>query len=163
MSRFVNEYDMSGEYGKCFIKGGFFIFDKEDYDKIKNYKWFLSQGYPTTHEKKTYKMIRYHRFIMDCPLNKVVDHINHNTLDNRKSNLRICEKAENNRNVKETSQNSSGVRGVSLNTQRNRWNARIIYNGKEYFLGAFKDKGEAIKARKEAEKRYYGEFAYKEV
>lgn len=159
-----NEYDLTGNYGIGFTTNGkTFLFDKEDYEKISNYCWFYAHGYLVSCANG-YKNPRVymHRFLLDCPSDKVVDHINHDTLDNRKCNLRICSRAENNRNVTITSQNSSGVRGVGLNNKKNRWVARITYNNKEYFLGSFLTKEEAIKTRKEAEQKFFGEFAYKE-
>lgn len=161
--RLVNEYDLSGEYGKCFIKSDFFIFDKEDYEKIKDYRWFLREGYPCANKDKTCKKMFFHRFIMNCPRNKVVDHINHNKLDNRKSNLRICSIAENSHNVVLSKNNTSGCKGVNFVKSANLWRATIQCNRKRMYIGSFKSKEEAIKARKEAEQKYWGEYAYKEV
>ena len=162
--KYKNEYDLSQDYGIGYTKSGFrFLFDKEDFEKIKKYYWYPAHGYiASVGDDYKAKRIYMHRFIVDCPDNMVVDHINHDISDNRKCNLRICLKAENNRNVTITSQNSSGVRGVNLNNKKNRWVARITYQGKIINLGSFIHKEDAIKARKEAEILYFGEFAYKE-
>ena len=58
------------------------------------------------------------------------------------------------------SNNSSGVTGVGWSKKNNKWRARITLNNKEYHLGYFDDKNDAIKARKEAENKYFGEFSY---
>ena len=158
-----NIYDLSGEYGKCYIKDTFFIFDLEDYDKIKNYRWFLSNNYPSSHNKLDGSIIRLHRFIMNCPDGYVVDHINRNKLDNRKTNLRICTSSENNKNIPKRRDNNSGYPGVTLNRQKNRWVARIGYNNGYIYLGTYDKKEDAIRAKKDAERKYFGDFANKEV
>lgn len=78
------------------------VIDLEDAEKCRNYKWFLSfdevlNSFYVKTSKYPYSL---HRVIMDCPKGFVVDHINHNTLDNRKENLRICTHAENMQNRK---------------------------------------------------------------
>jgi hypothetical protein len=76
--------------GICFI-------DTDDLDLIKQYKWNNCQGYARTSING--KTIRLHRLILNCP-DKFIDHINHNTLDNRRQNLRIVTPKENNKNKK---------------------------------------------------------------
>ena len=105
--------------------------------------------------------IKLHRYIMNCPEDMVVDHINHNTLDNRKENLRICTKKQNERNIKLRSNNVSGYTGVGFHKETNKWRAYIQKDNKLITLGLFKNKKDAIKARKEAEKKYFGEFRNK--
>lgn len=162
-----NTYDLTGEFGKGYtLKGEEFWFDKEDYDKIKDYCWsYNNVGYLYTTlyngPKAKNKKILLHRLIMDFPKNKVVDHINHDKTDNRKSNLRICTMKENAMNKSQLKSNKSGEIGVSYSKERNKWIARIGYSGKSKTLGYFITKEEAIKARKEAEEKYFGEFAYR--
>lgn len=84
---------------------------------------------------------------MGDPVGKYVDHINHNTLDNRKQNLRLVTNAENGQNRKGTHRNSkSGVRGVYWETGKRCWVARITMNKKRHLIGIFKEKEDAIKA-----------------
>ena len=71
------------------------LLDKEDLEKVKQYIWRISNNYVIA--KKGY--IKLHRLITNCPDNLVVDHINHNPLDNRKCNLRVCTQEENAQNV----------------------------------------------------------------
>ena len=97
---------------------------------------------------------------MNCPDGMVVDHINLNPLNNRKSNLRICTKQQNEMNRPTRSHNTSGVTGVSKHKQTNKWRAYIEYNQKYIHLGLFNTKEEAIKARKEAELKYFGKYRY---
>ena len=157
--RLENEYDLSGEYGICYMgnRRAFFLFDIEDYEKIKDYHWFVSH-YGYAYCSKNNKSYKAHRIIMDCPDGLEVDHINHDTLDNRKSNLRICSHGNNMKNMpKRNSQ--SGITGVTHNKKYGYWIARIGLNKTTKHLGCFKNKEDAISARKQAEIEYFGEFA----
>ena len=129
--------------------------DKEDYQMLIKYIWHISSnGYACSQK------IRMHRLIMNAKEGEVVDHINGNTLDNRKCNLRICSQLENCRHkVKLSTNNKSGKIGVHWKKSKNKWVARIHINKKEKFLGYFDDINSAIDARKEAEIKYFGEFA----
>ena len=150
----IVEYDDHAEiilYNKQCEEVARALIDLEDIDKIKNYKWRVNDnGYVLTDIKGTTKKIRLHRFIMDCPDDKVVDHINHDRLDNRKSNLRICTQQQNLMNKKSV--------GVTFDKRRNKWYAQIMHNRKHVFLGSFNTKEEAIEARKRAEIEYFGEY-----
>lgn len=154
-----NQYNLSGEYGIGYTsKGEEFYFDLEDYDKIKDYCWYInSDGYVIS-ERKTMM----HRVIMDCPDDKLVDHKHGDSTrnDNRKENLRICTRQENNRNRKPTLNTKSGVVGVAWHNKNKKWVAQISISKKNIYLGSFENKEDAIKARKEAEEKYFGEFSY---
>lgn len=163
-----NVYDLDGEYGKCIINNDAeFIFDLEDYDKIKKYTWHLStNGYviTTIYKRKTkeHKGMMLHRYLMnvqDIPWNKcVIDHINGNIKDNRKLNLRVVTQSENGMNSKLSKNNTSGVVGVVQ--QNNKWAAYIRYKTEQIYLGIFDTFEEAVKTRKEAEEKYFGEYSY---
>lgn len=152
-----NVYDLSGEYGICTTSNGKqFYFDKDDYDKIKNYCWHITKdGYVST----TSKLIM-HRLIMNCPDDMIVDHINHKKHDNRKSNLRICSNSQNIMNKVLNSNNASGVTGVYWNKRKGKWIASITINGKRIHLGYFIKFDDAVNARKKAEDKYFGEYSY---
>ena len=139
------------------------IIDEEDYKLISQYKWHVNHyGYAVCNKYVgNYKStaIFMHRLIMQTPKGMDTDHINHNPLDNRKSNLRVCTHANNQKNLSLRKNNTSGVRGVRWHKQLQKWNARIYVNGKEISLGCYRDLKEATKARKDASLRYYGEFA----
>lgn len=135
-------------------KGVEFFIDLSDFNKIKNYTWC---SYVTT-KGKTYVRCSYlqeslHRFLLDPPKDKVVDHINGNTLDNRRSNLRVCTHTENMQNQKLRTNNSTGVTGVSKCGKRYR--AVIRVNKKDIHLGVYDTLDEAKKVRKEAEAKYF--------
>lgn len=130
------------------------LIDLEYVDSVKKYKWCFTQGY--AHNDK---LGRLHRFIMNPPDDMVVDHINHNKLDNRCENLRICTQHENCLNKSIQCNNTSGVPGVSWSTREGRWKAQIRVDKKDKFLGYFKTKEEAVEARRQAEIEYFGEYA----
>lgn len=156
-----NKYDLTGDYGIGYTnKGEEFYFDLEDYNKIKDYCWLKIDGNYIISRSQNGKNIRIHRLIMDYPQNKVIDHINHNPSDNRKINLRICTMLENGMNKTILKNNTSGVTGVCKAS--NKWRAYIGVNEKQIFLGMFDDINDAIKARLNAEIKYFGEYRNKE-
>lgn len=85
----------------------------------------------------------------------IVDHINRDTLDNRKCNLRIVDKSLNAVNAGIRSNNTSSVTGVSWNKNANSWRAYINYQGKRIELGHKKDFDDAVILRLNAENKYY--------
>lgn len=160
----TNKYDLSGEYGICYFNnGGNFIFDLEDYDKIKDYTWSCRPGGYAGSTKKTngkHKTYNAYRIIMGVEdTNLEVDHINGNKWDNRKANLRIVSHADNMKNRKLNKNNKSGYTGVK-ETRCGTWNAQIFCDGKYIGLGTYKTKEEAVAARKAGEEKYFGKFAH---
>jgi len=102
------------------------------------------------------KLIELHRWIMGFPeKGKYIDHINNNNLDNRKENLRIVTNSDNLKNSKLRIDNKTGCKGVSFDKSRNKWSAQIKINYKKIDLGRFASFDEAVKARKEAELKYW--------
>lgn len=156
-----NKYDLSGDYGICYFNDnkGQFIFDKEDYEKIKDYCWYKGNRGYAIHDRINRKSILAHRLITDCPNGMVVDHINHDTLDNRKCNLRICTSADNAKNQKVNSRNTSGHKGVFYNKKLKKWQSYINLDKKRFNLGCFDNKEDAIKIRQMKEIELFGEFA----
>ena len=158
-----NTYDLSGEYGIGYTsKGERFYFDLEDYDKIKDYCWYFNnEGYVISKNDER-KKISFHRLVTNCPDNMMPDHIHGETSrhDNRKCNLRICTNQENCRNSKIAKNNTSGVTGVYWDNTYKKWKSQIKVNYKYISLGYFVDFKDAVKARKEAEEIYFGEFSY---
>lgn len=156
-----NTYDLTGEYGIGYTsKGEEFYFDLEDYDKIKDYCWFIEDGYVTTNDKLTRKSVRFHRLILPVKDYEQVDHIKHRTNDNRKSQLRIVNGTQNNMNRVRQSNNTSGTTGVYWDESKQRWCSEIMVNKKKIYLGVYKNFEDAVRARKEAEEKYFGEYSY---
>ena len=160
-----NTYDLSGEYGIGYtFKGEEFCFDLEDYDLIKDYCWMVNNnGYVVTDISKAcikIPKISFHRLVMNCPKDLFIDHQNHNKTDNRKRNLRIVTKSQNAMNQIIKTNNTSGVAGVSWDNKVQKWAAHIMINYEKIHLGYFNTFEDAVKARKEAEEKYFGEFSY---
>lgn len=133
------------------------LFDKDDLNIIKNHKWCLdNHGYVKNSKNK------YLHRILTNEQHQYVDHINGNTLDNRRDNLRICTNADNLKNrVNLPKNNTSGILGVRFRSDRNKWYSEIQYNGKSVYLGSYNTKEEAIKSRVEAELKYFKEYKSK--
>lgn len=124
------------------------IIDSEDVPRIKYIKWRMNcNGYIINN---SHKNLFLHRLILN--VDTMVDHINGNRLDNRKENLRVVTKSQNQMNV-----NYLGVYQKS----DGRWIAKIKKNQKQLHLGIFVIKDEALYARWYAEQLLFGEFAYK--
>ena len=160
-----NEIRIHEEYAEIVLYEGnvessFTIVDSEDVSKVRTHKWsVMDNGYVVT--KVNGKSLLLHRLIKDCPPDMTVDHINHNKLDNRRSNLRICTQQENSFNKGMYSHNTSGIKGVGYDVDRRKWIARLMVDGKNLFLGRYESKYEASKAREKAEVKYFGEFRFK--
>lgn len=122
------------------------LVDDEDYDYLNQFKWSARwcpkiQGYyakrsvATLNGKQTTECM--HRVIMATPKGLVVDHINHNTLDNQKANLRNVTHRKNISHRKNKSQCYSQYTGVTWHKRSKKWQANIRVNGKTKFLGLF--------------------------
>jgi len=138
------------------------IVDPEDYQKIVQDDWQLYDN----HNSKYYavriedcKIVFMHRQIMGNPVGKVIDHRNREGLDNRKSNLRLATRSQNNCNRGRLKNGSSKYRGVSRSKKRRKWRAGINYNGIYKHLGFFENEEDTARAYDEAAKIYHGEFA----
>jgi hypothetical protein len=146
------------------------LIDDEDADLLA-YKW-AANG-----EKRRYyvtgtmpingknKRVRIHRVILERKLgrplksNEYCDHIHGNRLDNRRSELRVANAAQNAQNKDRPASNSTGVKGVSVHYRSGEYIARITVNHKEFYLGRFATLEEAKNVYREAAIKYHGEFA----
>ena len=161
-----NTYDLSGEYGIGYtLKGEEFLFDLEDYDKIKDYCWSKNKkGYILTNVYKNNKRtsLLMHNLIMDCPQNMLVDHKNGgNTVnDNRKDNLRVGTQCDNMKNRKFNSNNKSGYKGVIFHKQSGKWMGYIT-NNKKRISKLFDNKEDAAIWRESIERKLFGEWSSK--
>ena|SRR5258708_10628396 len=149
-------------------QGKFSLVDDEDFDNFNKFKWcacwnpspksFYARRsiYPGNNKQLS---IFLHREIMKAPKGMDVDHINHDGLDNRKENLRVCTRSQNMGNRSSlSSNNKTGFRGVHWNKFLRKWRAIIEANGNRIDLGVFSEKTKAAKAYEEANKKYFGEF-----
>lgn len=142
------------------------LIDDMDYEMLNQFKWCFAlrgdkkTGYAVrrTSKEDGRKLIPMHRLIMNAPKGMEVDHINRNTLDNRRSNLRLVTRSENLMNRGLLKSNTSNVKGVSWHKHHQKWIVRIQAYRKPIFIGYFKDVENAKKAYAKAAKKYHGEF-----
>lgn len=140
----------------------FAIVDAQDYEWLCKYKWYALKDKATYYAARSAnrKTLRMHREIMRAPKHLLVDHRDHNGLDNRRSNLRLCTPAENIRNQGSARGSTSKYKGVTWCKARNIFQARITFNGRRIHLGSFKNEIDAAKAYDKKAKELFGEFAY---
>ena len=152
----IIEYEDHAEivlYNKHCEEIGRTLIDLDDVDKARSYKWGITKGYA-----QSSKGILLHRLIMNPGDDMVVDHINHDKLDNRKDNLRICSTRQNTMNQNVSKNSTSGITGVTWDKTNGKWMAYIKVNYRQITLGRFTNLDDAIQARMDAEIEYFGEY-----
>lgn len=146
-------------------RGNQSIIDSEDYTRISNFRWFLTtNGYAARMIKglpfKKRKMVFLHREILGAVKGSTVDHINGDTLDNRKSNLRICKNSENSRNrIAPRINKSTKYKGVSWFRRDKKWRTQITKDYKHYHIGYFSTERSAAMAYDIWARDMFGEYA----
>lgn len=105
------------------------------------------------------KAIRMHRVIIGAPKGIEVDHIDGDSLNNRKSNLRLATRAQNAKNCRRPINNKSGYKGVYFHKASGKWLAQISANGKRVYIGCFDAPELAHAAYLRAAEKLHGEFA----
>ena len=125
--------------------------DYEDKEKVNNYKWVVSihKGgvfYIMARDKATGRNVQLHRLITGCPSNLTVDHINHDTLDNRKENLKVCTHSENNLNKGLHPYNKTGYKNICRG-KRKPFRVAVTRNRKQLCSKEFNSLSEAIEYR----------------
>lgn len=166
-----NKYKIDGDITTIYIRSKTYgdfqvLIDTEDLPKVKKASsWYVNWSikpksfyvvgcFIDKNGKQTRRHL--HRLVLDIDDPKqLVDHINHNTLDNRKSKLRVVTSGENMQNGKIKKNNTSGFTGVSWDEKSKKWRAHIKVNRKSKDLGRFDDIEEAKLARIKAEEKYF--------
>ncbi len=149
-------------------QGKFALIDDADYELISPYKWHYAdylngRGYAKSSNKgKRPYLIRMHRLIMAAKPSEKIDHINMNTLDNRRANLRKVTQSQNMINAGIRSTNTSGFKGVcylNRSDMKSKWLATIWKDGKQVHLGTHATKEEAALAYNKAAIELHGKYA----
>lgn len=148
-------------------KGYVALVDDEDYEELSKHKWRVCKmrGGPKAQRqsrrdasgKRT--SVYMHRQITNAPPGLVVDHLNHDTLDNQRANLRVCTCAQNGANMRKRPGLSSRFKGVSWYALCGKWRASITVNGRFKHLSLFDDEVEAARAYNRAAREHFKEFA----
>lgn len=163
----IKIYNTANLYRKVPLKNGLYaIIDEDDYKFISYFRWSIRECPHTTYafcnirdQDMKWTTCSMHRFIMSSPKGLIIDHINHDGLDNRKDNLRICSAAENVRNSRGKRIRKHKYKGIRWNKGSNKWESKIVFNRKEIYLGGFDSPELAAKAYNSGATKYHGEFA----
>lgn len=141
------------------------LVDDADFDALAQFNWQAMRNGATFYasrgdyrDGKTHR-VSMHRTIMGEPKGMVIDHINHNGLDNRRSNLRVCLHKENLRNHTPHAGVTSPFLGVNWEPRYNKWRAQIRVNGKKTHIGHFDNEDDAARAYDAAARIHHSEFA----
>lgn len=142
------------------------LVDEADLSLLANGGWRIKKGWNTNYiHRHTYRpdgrrtTETLHRVLLGARPGELVDHINHNGLDNRRSNLRIADPKQNAGNYLLPKHNTSGRKGVTWSNSSKRWHAQLRVTPKTIHLGFFVDLDEAADAYDAAAIKHFGEFA----
>lgn len=140
------------------------LIDAEDGHLLNEYTWYVaSDGYVVadTGNRKdgTRKILRLHRLVMGATAGQIVDHVNRDKLDCRKSNLRFANNSTNGMNRSVQANSKSGIKGVSWSKQKNKWRITCSVMGRQHHLGYAKNIDEARLKYAQKIKKYHGEFS----
>jgi hypothetical protein len=140
------------------------IIDADDVPLVDAWNWTTIVGLSNVYAFRNYckdkskRTVYLHRAIMGEPDGFQVDHINGNGLDNRRVNLRLATRSQNQHNRGASSNNTSGFKGVTWHNGVKKWQAQIAFCGKNKYLGRYDTVEAAHAAYAEASIKYHGEF-----
>ena len=137
----------------------FALVDAADYEELSKYAWHISgdRRHLSVTAHRGRKTVYMHREIMQPPEGYVVDHIDHNRLNHRRCNLRVCTRRQNDANM---GPRGGSSRFVGVHRYGDKWKAEIRRGGEYFYLGLFDDEVEAAKARDRKAYELHGPYAY---
>jgi hypothetical protein len=131
------------------------IVDDDDFEWLARQKWHYAHGY-AANSKFEYM----HRIILPCPGDMQVDHKNHDGLDNRRCNIRICTASQNIANNRKPTHGITSIyKGVHFEKFTKKWRAQIMHSGKSISLGRFETQDDAHNAYIRASREIYKDFS----
>ena len=148
--------------------GSFALVDDEDYEELSKFKWYADKRPRSCYVRRLEKnntpegprqrCIYLHRQIMQPPPGMDVDHINSDAMDNRRDNLRICTRSQNNQNARRRVDSNQAYKGVWITTN-GKYAARIYDKGKKLHIGVFDSELSAASAYDQKAKELFGQYA----
>lgn len=140
------------------INGESFTFSEQDLELVKQYRWYISNGYPASRSNGGL-FIKLTRLLLGLEGEDDVDHIDGNPLNNVRENLRVVSHADNMKNVKLRRTTKTGFKGVSFIRAKGKYHAQIQCDTTHHHLGYFNNPEEAARAYDKAARFYFGEYA----
>lgn len=128
--------------------------DDDDFEPLSKINWYYAKVGYACNRRVGYM----HRIVTKAPKGVFVDHINGDKLDNRRSNLRFCNRSQNAANSIKAWGNTSKYRGVAWKKDKKKWKAYITYSGKQIHIGYFDDEELATEARDNKARQLHQEF-----
>ena len=160
---------MESEPCQIVVGSHIILLDADDYEwarfyewhitRIKNVNWEIFYAVRRCYFGKNSAVIKMECEIMEIGKDLECDHINHNGMDNRKTNLRVCNHQQNMCNKRKSPNKISKYKGVCWHKEASKWRAYISYDGKYHHLGFYKKEEDAAKAYDLAAQEHYGKYA----
>lgn len=140
------------------------IVDDEDFERLSSFKWYFQKAKDAGRARRRIsgsgnRATFMHREIMNAPPHLQVDHINGNSLDNRKQNLRLCTNSQNTMNARPRLSVGRKYKGITWHKPSRKWRALITHNKKQIYLGQYDKPEDAAKAYDRAAPIYFGAYA----